>query len=127
MAEPTTASRIEQGQDFSLRTGESAQTRDGALRIGFDGVTADSRCPKGEQCIVAGDATARVWLQRGSGPKETRELHTATGTTQSVRVLDQVVRLVRLDPFPVTGKAIPKTDYVATLRLGRNGADESDR
>ena len=119
--------RVEQGQDFSLRVGESAQTPDGALRIGFDGVTADSRCPKGEQCIRAGDATARVWFQQGSGPKETRELRTAPEAAQSARVLDQFIRLVRLDPIAITGKAIAKSDYVATLRLSRTAASEAER
>ncbi len=115
------------GQDFSLRAGESAQTRDGALRIGFDGVTADSRCPKGEQCIRAGDANALVWIQQGSGPKEKRELRTAPDAAQSVRVLDHFIRLVRLDPIAVTGKAIAKSEYVATLRLSRTSPNEAER
>ena len=116
-----------QGEAFSLQTGESAQARDGALRIGFDGVTADSRCPKGEQCVRAGEATARIWLQHGSEPKEIRELHTAPAVAQSIRVLDRCVRLVRLDPIPVTGRAIAKSQYVATLMLSCDAADQADR
>lgn len=127
VAGPSTTARIEQGQDFSLRAGESGQTRDGALTIGFEGVTADSRCPKGEQCIRAGDATVRVWIQQGSSPKETRELRTAPEAAQSARVLDQFIRLIRLDPIAVTGKAIAKSDYVATLRLSRTAGNEAER
>jgi hypothetical protein len=127
VAAPNTAFRIEQGQDFSLKAGESAQTLDGALRIGFDGVTADSRCPKGEQCIRAGDANALVWIQQGAGPKETRELRTAPDAAQSGRVLDHFIRLVRLDPIAVAGKAIAKSEYVATLRLSRDSPTESER
>jgi hypothetical protein len=127
MAGPNTALRIEQGQAFSLRPGESAQTADGALRIGFDGVTADSRCAKGEQCVRAGEAIARVWFQQGSGQKETRELRTAPDAAQTTRVLDQFIRLVRLDPIAVTGKAIEKAEYVATLKLSRTAANEAER
>ena len=127
VAGPSTATLIEPGQDFSLRVGESAQTRDGALRIGFEGVTADSRCPKGEQCVRAGDATVRIWIQQGAGQKETRELRTAPDAAQSARVMDQSIRLVRLDPIAVTGKAIAKSDYVATLRLTRAAANEAER
>ena len=127
MAGPARPVHIEPGKNFSLRTGESAQAHDDALRVGFEGVTADSRCPKGEQCVWAGDATARVWLQHGSGPRETRELHAAPGAAQAVRVLDHELRLVRLDPYPVTGKPIAKADYVATLTLSRSSAAESDR
>jgi hypothetical protein len=127
IAAPESAVRIDPGQDFSLRAGESARTRDNALQVGFDGVTADSRCPKGERCIVAGDAIARVWLQQGSGPRETRDLRASAGAAPSARVLGQVVRLVRLDPVAIGGKAIAKADYVITLNVNRAPEQEADR
>ena len=103
------------GQPFSLRVGESARTDDGALVIGFEGVTADSRCPKGEQCVWAGDATVRVWLQQAGGPRLTRELHTASNPPHAESAPSHGLRLVRLDPLPITGKAIAQGDYIATL------------
>lgn len=111
----------------SLRTGDSAQAADGVLRIGFEGVTADSRCPKGEQCVWAGDATVRIWLQRGSGPREVRELHAAMGIAKATNALDPDVRLVRLDPYPITGKVPGKQDYVATLLLMRGATVDAER
>lgn len=115
---------VEAGKSFSLRIGESARAGTEALRVGFEGVTADSRCPKAERCVSAGDATVRVWLQRGSGPKEVRELHTAPGATQAANAQNHEVRLLRLDPYPVTGKPIAKGDYSATLTLLRISASE---
>ncbi len=114
-AEPV---RATPGQAFSLKIGESARSDDGALVIGFEGVTADSRCPKGEQCFWAGDATVRVWTQQSGGPRQTHELHTArpapgAGNAPEVAGL----RLVRLDPTPITGKSIVAGDYRATLVL----------
>lgn len=106
--------RIEAGKPFSLRAGQSAQTGDGALRIGFEGVGADSRCPKGERCVWAGDATVRVWLQRGAGARVRLELHTAPGMA---RAEPAPVRLVGLEPVPVTGTVLAPGDYVATLAL----------
>lgn len=126
-AGPAAPASIEPGKAFSLKTGESAQTRDGLLRVGFDGVTADSRCPKGAQCVWAGDATVRVWLQHGSGARETRELHSSPGSAQAARVLDHDLHLVRLDPYPVNGKPIVKADYVATLILSRGAAAAPER
>lgn len=119
--------QIESRASFSLRAGESAQVRDGILRVGFEGVSADSRCPKGEQCIRAGDATVRVWLQRGSGPREPLELHAAPGPAQALRVLDQELRLLRLDPYPVTGRPVSKQDYVVTLALEPRLSSEAER
>jgi len=124
---PARVVMIEPGTNFSLRVGESAQTRDGALRLGFEGVTSDSRCAKGEQCVWAGDAVVRVWLQQGAGPRQTRELHAASGATQTVHVPGQELRLVSLDPYPVAGKTVATSDYVATLALSKISAAESDR
>ncbi|MEO5698508.1 MAG: hypothetical protein ABIQ60_15405 [Burkholderiaceae bacterium] len=117
-AEPV---RARPSQAFSLKVGESARTADGAWVIGFDGVPADSRCPKGEQCVWAGDATVRVWTQRPGGPKQMRELHTAPSAPRAGDTPGGALRLVRLDPTPITGKAIAQRDYVATLAL--DGAD----
>jgi hypothetical protein len=106
---------LELGKPFSLRPGESAQTPDGSWRLGFEGVSADSRCPKGQQCVWAGDASARVWLRKTAGTKQTHELHTATGTTQAALPPDHALQLLRLDPAPVSGKALTQAGYVLTL------------
>jgi hypothetical protein len=127
MAGPALPGVVDPGKHFSLKSGESVQTRDKALRIGFETVSADSRCPKGEMCVWAGDATVHVWLQQGSGPRQTRELHTAPGARQSARVLNVEVRLVRLEPYPVTGKPIAAPDYVATLTLNIGAGVDPDR
>ena len=127
MADSAQQGYIELGRNFSLRAGESAPTREAALRVGFDGVTADSRCPKGERCVSAGDATTRVWVQQGSGPREMLDLHAASGAAQAMSVPGYELRLVRLDPYPVSGKSIASGDYTATLMLSRSATAESDR
>jgi hypothetical protein len=127
MAGPASAPPVETGKSFSLKVGESATVAGGRLRVGFDGVTADSRCPKGEQCLRAGDATVWVWLQPAAGPRLMRELRTAPATAQAVRVLDHELRLLRLDPHPVTGKVPTNEDYSATLLLNLGGAAEAER
>jgi hypothetical protein len=127
LAGSTPPQAIKQGVNFSLKAGEVALVAGQSLRIGFEDVTADSRCPKGERCVWAGEATVRVWLQQGEGPKAMRELRTTSGTVQSVHIAGHELRLVRLDPYPVTGKAIARQDYVATLNFGRGVAVEADR
>ena len=120
VAGPSPATVIHVGQNFTLKAGAFAQTPDGGLRVGFVGVTADSRCPKGVQCVWAGDGVAQVWLQRGSGPKEARELHTATGLAKGANdtgTIDGELRLVGLDPYPIAGKDTAPGEYVATLML----------
>jgi hypothetical protein len=126
----TSASRpvgFEPGKPFSLRAGEVAQTPDGAWRVGFEAVSSDSRCPKGERCVWAGDATVRIWVQKGSGTRQAGELHAVSGDAQAMRLGAHELRLVRLDPHPIAGKALTKSDYVATLTLERGKAGEAER
>lgn len=97
------------------------------MRIGFDGVSADSRCPKGVRCVWAGDATVRVWVQRGAEPKLQRELHTTPGATQAVRLLGHELRLLQLDPYPLAGQPTAAAAYRATLTLKPAPADAVER
>lgn len=126
-AGPAPAVPIAPGKGFSLKSGEFGQTADASLRVGFERVTADSRCPKGEQCVWAGDASARIWLQTGTGPREFHELHTATGDAQAASAAGQVVQLLRLDPYPLTGKTLAPGDYLLILMLGPAPAGEPKR
>ena len=119
--------QIELGQRFSLKVGEAAQTRDGAWRVGFEGVSADSRCRKGEQCVWAGDATARVWLQAGSAPREARELHTMPVRAPASSAPGPELRLLQLDPYPVTARTPVQSDYVVTLIFSPAAAPLADR
>ncbi|MBC7938212.1 MAG: hypothetical protein H7Z19_00370 [Chitinophagaceae bacterium] len=127
LAGPAWQAGNESGKTFSLRAGESVDAGDGDLRVGFEGVYADSRCPKREQCVRAGEATATVWFQRGSGPRQSRELRTAPGAAPAASAFDHVLRLMRLDPYPITGRQLAPGDYVATLTLSRGSATEALR
>lgn len=119
---------IEAEHPFSLQPGDSGQWADARLLLGLDGVTADSRCPEGEQCVSAGDATVRVWWQRDGGPREVRDLHVASrGGVQTTRIGELELRLVALAPVRKAGRAIAARDYAATLVLSRNPSAEADR
>lgn len=124
--------RVTLGESFVLGVGQSARIEAEALDVGFDDVTADSRCPKGEQCIWEGDATVRVWLQRASEPKKVYELHTSLRTEGgpsegAAGSPGHEVRLLRLDPHPITGRTIAKGDYRATLEVRRASSAAPDR
>jgi hypothetical protein len=127
VAGPSQPERVALGESFSLRVGDSAPIEAEALQIGFEDVSADSRCPKGERCIWEGDATVRVWLRKAPGSKETHELHTSSKEQGAVSYLDYGVRLLRLDPHPVSGKTIERGDYLATFEVTRGCPAASDQ
>src|SRR5688500_20001089 len=52
---PTEPDRVRTGRPFDLRVGDSALTTDD-LRVRFDAVRSDSRCPIDAICVRAGEA-----------------------------------------------------------------------
>jgi len=126
VAGPSETKRPALGESFSVSVGESAQIEGEGLQIGFEDVSGDSRCPKGERCIWEGDTTVRVWLQKAPGPKETRELHTSSKEQGAVSYLGYAVKLLRLDPYPVSGKTIERGEYRATLEVTRGSSAPPD-
>lgn len=104
--------RVQAGRAFGLRAGEVATT--GTLRMGLDAVLSDSRCPKGERCITAGEARVRIWVQQGTGPRQPRELR--LGPPDALGGAEDV-QLVALEPYPVAGRTTAPADYVATFVL----------
>jgi hypothetical protein len=114
------------GEAFRLRLGESARVESEALEVGFRDVLGDSRCPKGEQCIREGEAIVRVWLQKGDEARDTLELRTSPKEAGAAGARGFEVRLLRLDPYPVTGRTLEPGQYVATLELSRGSGASSE-
>ena len=85
-----------------------------SLRIRFDGVGSDSRCPTDVNCIQAGDAVVQISVTDDRGT-EHYELH--TGSPQSANHGDFTITLVRLLPQPVSTRTIQPEEYRATLRV----------
>ncbi len=124
MASSPEPKSVELGESFQLKVGESVRIEAEALEIGFEEVSTDSRCPKGEQCIWEGDATVKVWLQKTSETRKTIELHTTPKKQESEPCyLDYGVKLQRLDPYPISGKTIQQGDYQATFEVTRGSSE----
>ena len=130
LTQPKSASLEE---SFQLGVGESAVIESESLVIGFEEVSSDSRCPKGEQCVWEGDATVKVWLQRGSETREIRELHTTAGDLSEQSPLSEAsqprsragayeIKLLLLEPYPISGRALSQDDYQATFEVVREGS-----
>ena len=112
---PTQPGELPLGQSFELRVGTSAILRDG-LKVTFDGVQSDSRCPMDALCVWAGDAVITVSLSQPPGVRAERVLHTQpTGSEASY--LAYVIKLIALSPYPRSDRQIRPDDYAATLTV----------
>ncbi|HEY7410110.1 MAG TPA: hypothetical protein VII13_05185 [Vicinamibacteria bacterium] len=101
-------------QEFELATGETAVVGEGALRVTFDAVRDDSRCPRDAQCIWEGDATVVLTAVRATRPKASLELHTSRGAKEEVYEGHRL-KLVRLLPIPEQNGTPQQSAYRATL------------
>lgn len=104
------------GQEFALAPGKSAVAEGTDLRVTFETVVSDSRCPADAVCIQAGEAV--VALRIVEGPATSRH-ELSTGREEAREALTDAhrVRLERVEPYPYSGRRIEAADYRAILRI----------
>jgi hypothetical protein len=100
---------------FSLRVNQSAEISGTRLRVRFEDVRDDSRCPTDVVCVWGGNARARLAIDV-DGELEPLELNTGL-EPRSARVDGFTVVLEALQPEARTAVEISPEDYVVTLRV----------
>lgn len=116
-ARPDTTS-AQLGHDFVLAGGQDAVVDGTGLRLKFDRVLDDSRCPKRVSCVWTGAAHIAVIATPDGQQSTTLEFNTNPAPKQThmtESVAGYTVELRSLDPYPETPGTIPLPDYRATL------------
>jgi hypothetical protein len=117
-------SAITPDRPFTLRVGEHAALADGTLRVGFDSVTNDSRCPSNVQCVRAGEAIVMLTVRAGAIDStvrlQTPSASAPTAIAPSTAIIGAyAVTFSSLEPVPVAGQERRQADYVAQLVVSR--------
>ena len=110
---PTQPDRVPKNEPFGLRVGESALTTDD-IRIRFDAVRSDSRCPMDAICVRAGEAVIALTLSKAGEVPVGRELDT-TPARSSTTFLNFLITLSQLQPYPRSDRQIQSGEYVGTF------------
>jgi hypothetical protein len=103
--------------DIVMAVGEEVRV-DGLLRLSFEGVPSDSRCPLGVMCIWSGDGAVAITHGLGMGPSLPDTLHTNLDP-QAVSVGWYRITLLELMPHPIWPDPIPADSYTVRLRVER--------
>ena len=103
--------------ELVLAPGDVKDVTGAGVRIRFQGVFGDSRCPADALCVQGGDALVRIDVLPQTAAASTYDLH--TGTMQPVRHGDLTIALETLLPYPFSSQTIAPGDYRATLRVTR--------
>ena len=110
---PTQPDRVRADQPFDLGVGQTATTTDD-LRIRFDTVRSDSRCPMDVQCVRAGEAVIAITLSLPGEAAVGRELETVPAKSQTT-FSRFTITLSSLAPSPRSDRQIQPHDYIATF------------
>ena len=96
-----------------LPVGRSADN--GELSVTFEGVSEDSRCPQGAQCIRPGNGAIRLTLTGGG---ETRMvILNSTLTPRLAAFGPYTIGFRGLTPYPVAGQEFDRDEYSARIAI----------
>lgn len=107
----------------TLQPGQVTAVASTPLRVTFDRVAADSRCPANALCITSGDALVVLRVDvdgRGATEIRLRTVGGTTGENLAVDVAGYTLTIGGLQPYPMSTDPIPQGDYRVTLVVTRD-------
>jgi hypothetical protein len=116
---PAAESVVRVDEDVVLIPGRVVRVEESQVRLSFERVVSDSRCPRDVTCVWAGNAAARIRAWSDSDTARTIDLN-STLEPKSARLDGYSVRLVAVAPDPVSTTRIEPTAYRLTIRIERN-------
>ncbi len=107
---------VDTSWEVTLQAGEEKTVANGVLRVGFVGVSEDSRCPVDLTCVWEGNAVVDVTLTLGSGPTIPVQVNTALEPRTAI---SSGLSVTVVDLVPKQSEASPPSaaDYRVTLRI----------
>ena len=104
---------------FTLRVGQEVTFTGEPLRILFEEVPEDSRCPLQVTCVWEGNASVGLRVSTATASAQLVALNT-TLEPRAISVLGYDISLERLDPYPQSDNRIQQSKYVAHLRVAKH-------
>ncbi len=85
--------------EFFIRPGQKVDVRESGLEITFSRVIEDSRCPKGVECVWAGNGKVELSIHFPGEKERVQELNTNL-EPKDIMAGEYKIRLVELQPYP---------------------------
>jgi hypothetical protein len=123
LAMPTSTAGAVLGEPFELKVDERVEVETTELTLTFLRVDSDSRCPTDVVCVWAGEAKLVLGARVEDGDEAELVLVTP-GDGATATFLRYKVEVVALAPEPDSRRKIAPEDYVATLRVTREDAED---
>ncbi len=108
------------GKEFVLGFGQTAVIKSEDLKVQFSDVLADSRCPSDVQCIWAGEVKVSLSIHKNDQKNlGIYEFTSQAGILAVQNIEGYSVKLVSVNPYPISTKTIEKPEYNLTLLVLR--------
>ncbi|MBN8680726.1 MAG: hypothetical protein J0M29_21055 [Chitinophagales bacterium] len=110
---PPPSTKFDLDRPFPLAIGQTGECKDVVgFTVRFDKIAADSRCPKGVECITAGQADVVVTISKG-GESSTMTLPFTipNGTGNATDFKGHTIRIMGVAPMKFKDKEIDPKDY----------------
>ena len=104
------------GNEFTLPVGGTAIISGENLSLKFVEVTGDSRCAKGNECVWAGEAKCQMLITYSGSSSDVVFTQQGGGVTVQ-DFLTQYKASFTVEPYPVAGKTIDKSDYKLVMTV----------
>lgn len=103
---------------ITLAPGSAMEVTQANLKIRFDSIVTDSRCPTDVQCVWAGEAVAALSIGQLAGEMSLRlaSLSTIPGK-DTTTAYGKPIKLLKVTPAPDSKNAIAKSAYRIELQV----------
>ncbi len=105
-------------QEIKVQVNKQKAVAGKNLIVKFVSVLEDSRCPKGTDCIWAGNAKIQIKLKKKTGAWKTFELNTNLDKNEIV-FGGYSIKISELTPSPAENVRINSNSYIATLNIAK--------
>jgi len=103
-------------QNFDLKAGQRVTVRDARLKVSFQAVAEDSRCPEDVTCVWAGNAKIVLVVNRSGRPGGAKTITLNSGLNpKHITYQGYDIKLVGVEPHRNTKTKIGQGAYVVTL------------
>ena len=109
--------------EVTLQAGQVTAVASTPLRVGFERVASDSRCPADALCIQSGDALVVLKVaivDRAGADILLRTRGGTTGENLTAVVAGYELSVTGLQPYPVSSSPIAPGDYRVTLTVEKD-------
>jgi len=109
------------GAQFQLKVNQTTSLESDSIKIKFLNVTEDSRCPSDVTCVWQGEVKIFVNIIKNNKALGDFSLTSRAGDKNlATQVFDGYsIQVVKVVPYPTSGKKISLSDYVATFVISK--------